>query len=148
MSGGPAASLPTSVEELRVLVVELVEANAGLREVIAAKDHQIAAAERRIAELERRLNEDSSISSRPPSSDSPYRKPARRSSRSSSGRRPGKQPGDPGSTIPLVDDPDEIITCDPGCCGGCGAEVSTAPVVGGAASAGGGTASAARPAGD
>ena len=130
MSGGPAASLPTSVEELRALVVELVEANAGLREVIAAKDHQLAAAERRIAELERRLNEDSSTSSRPPSSDSPYRKPARRSSRSSSGRRPGKQPGDPGSTMPLVDDPDEIITCDPGCCGGCGADVSTAPVVG------------------
>jgi transposase len=130
VSGGPAASLPTSVEELRALVVELLEANAGLREVIAAKDHQIVAAERRIAELERRLGEDSSTSSRPPSSDSPYRKPTRRSSRSSSGRRPGKQPGDPGSTMPLVDDPDEIITCDPGCCGGCGADVSTAPVVG------------------
>ena len=49
MSGGPGvASLPTSVEELRALVVELWEANAGLREVIAAQ-------EQRIAELERRL---------------------------------------------------------------------------------------------
>jgi transposase len=130
VSSGPAASLPTSVEELRALVVELMEANAGLREVIAVKDHQIASAERRIAELERRLGEDSSTSSRPPSSDSPYRKPPRRSSRSASGRRPGKQRGDSGSTMPLVDNPDEIITCDPGCCGGCGADVSTAPVVG------------------
>lgn len=52
MSGGPAvASLPTSVEELRALVVELWEANAGLREVIAAQ-------EQRIAELERRLGKD------------------------------------------------------------------------------------------
>ena len=130
MSGGPAASLPTSVEELRALVVELVQANTGLREVIAAKDHQIASLGRRIAELERQLGADSLTSSRPPSSDSPYRKPARRSSRSSSGRRPGKQPGDPGSTMPLVDNPDEVITCDLGCCGGCGADVSGQPVVG------------------
>jgi hypothetical protein len=50
------------VEELRALVVELVEANAGLREVIAAKDHQIALQERRIVELERRLGTDSSNS--------------------------------------------------------------------------------------
>jgi transposase len=118
------------VEELRALVMELLEANAGLQEVIAAKDHQIASQERRIAELERRLGVDSSTSSRPPSSDSPYRKPARRSSRKSSGRRPGKQPGDRGTTMPLVDDPDETITCDPGCCGGCGASLAGAPVLG------------------
>jgi hypothetical protein len=96
MSGDPAAGLPTSVEELRALVVELVRANAGLREVVAAKDAQIAAAERRIVELERRLGEDSSTPSRSPSLDSPYRKPVRRSSRRASGRKPGKQPGDPG----------------------------------------------------
>jgi uncharacterized protein DUF6444 len=47
VSSGPAVSLPTSVEELRAVVVELME--------------------RRIAELERRLGEDSSTSSRPPS---------------------------------------------------------------------------------
>jgi hypothetical protein len=50
VSGGSAASLPASVEELRALVVELLAANAGLREVIAAKDHQIASLERRIVE--------------------------------------------------------------------------------------------------
>ena len=118
------------MEELCALVVELVEANAGLREVIAAKDHQIASLERRIAELERQLGADSSTSNRPPSSDSPYRKPVRRSSRTSSGRRPGKQPGDPGSTMPLVDDPDEVVACDPGCCGACGEDLSEGPVVG------------------
>ena len=118
------------MEELRALVGELLEANAGLQEVIAAKDGQIAFQERRIAELERRLGADSSTSSRPPSSDSPYRKPARRSSRKSSGRAPGKQPGDRGTTMPLVDNPDETITCDPGCCGGCGASLAGAAVLG------------------
>jgi transposase len=129
VSGGPAGSLPTSVEGLRALVVEVLEANAGLREAIAVKDHQIASLEQRIVELERRLAADSLTSNRPPSSDSPYRKPLRCSSRKSSGRRPGKQPGDPGTTMPLVDDPDEIITCDPGCCGGCGADLSGALVL-------------------
>jgi transposase len=117
------------VEELRALVVELLEAHADLQKVIAVKDHQIVCLERRIAELERRLGADSSTSSRPPSSDSPYHKPVRRSSRKSSGRRPGKQPGDPGSTMPLVEDPDEVITGEPGCCGGCGADLAGAPVV-------------------
>lgn len=131
MSGGPAAaSLPTSVVELCALIEELVEVNAGLREAIAMKERQIASQEQRIAELERRLGVDSSTSSRPPSSDSPYRKLVGGSSRKSSGRRPGKQPGDPGSTMPLIDDPDEVITCDPGCCGGCGQDLSDAPVVG------------------
>ncbi|MGH4011641.1 MAG: IS66 family transposase [Pseudonocardiaceae bacterium] len=118
------------MEELRALVVEVVEANAGLRKVIAAKDDQIACQERRIAELEQRLGADSSNSSRPPSSDSPYRKPVRRSARTSSGRRPGKQPGDRRSTMPLVDDPDEVLACDPGCCGHCGEDLSGAPIVG------------------
>jgi transposase len=130
VSGGPTASLPTSAEELHALVVELVEANAGLREVIAAQDHQIASLEQRIAELERQLGADSSTSSWPPSSGPLYRKPARRSSRTSSGRRPGKQPGAPGSAMPLVEDPDEIVACDPGCCGHCGEDLSGAPVVG------------------
>ncbi|MGH3692493.1 MAG: IS66 family transposase [Pseudonocardiaceae bacterium] len=116
MSGGPVAGLPTSVEELRALVVEL-------QEVIAAQGQ-------RIAELERRLGKDSSTSNKPPSSDSPYRKPALRSARTSSGRKRGKQPGSPGATMPLVDDPDEVITCDPACCGGCGKDLSGAVVAG------------------
>jgi transposase len=118
------------VEELRALVAELLEVNAGLRDVIAAKDDQIASQSARIEALERELSKNSSTSSKPPSSDSPYHKPRRRSSRKSSGRRPGKQPGDPGTTRELIDDPDEVITCDPGCCGDCGADLSGAPVVG------------------
>ena len=64
----------------------------------------------RVEELERQVRRDSSTSSRPPSSDSPYRKkPRDRSLRERGKRRPGKQPGDPGTTMSLADDPDERI---------------------------------------
>jgi transposase len=119
----PPVPAESSVGQLWALVCELRGDNAALREVIEAQSAPIAA-------LERELGKDSSTSSRPPSSDSPYRKPVRRSSRKSSGRAPGKQPGGPGRTRELVDSPDELITCDPGCCGGCGADLSGAPVVG------------------
>ena len=123
-------SLPSSVEELAGLVIELRSANADLREVNAGLRAQVAAQAEELAELKRRLGTDSSTSSKPPSSDPPYRKPERRSSRRSSGRNPGKQRGAPGSAMPLVDDPNETIICDPGSCAGCGADLSGAPVTG------------------
>jgi uncharacterized membrane protein YccC len=90
-----------AAEDLPALVAALRAANARLREVIEAKDAQLAAAgaalvaaearfaalSERVAELERRLGKDSSTSSRPPSSDSPYKKkPRDRSLRGRSGR--------------------------------------------------------------
>lgn len=123
MSGDVVGGVPTSVARLQLLVAELSEVNAELGEVVAAQAE-------RIAELEQRLGRDSSTSHRPPSADSPYRKPPSRSSPRSSGRKPGKQPGDPGSTMPLVADPDETIVVDPGCCEGCGAELAGSPVIG------------------
>ena len=83
-------------------------------------------------ELRRRLGLDSSNSSRPPSSDSPYDKPKPKASglRGRSGRRPGKQPGEPGVNRRQVDDPDERVRVEPGGCCGCGADLADAPVVG------------------
>jgi len=84
----------------------------------------------RVEELERQLRRDSSTSSRPPSSDSPYGKKARdRSLRERGKRRPGKQPGEPGTTMSLVDDPDERIEVPPACCRGCGAGLAGQPVL-------------------
>lgn len=104
----------------------MIEAKDAL---LAARDAQIAALAARVADLERRLGRDSSNSSRPPSPDSPYaKKPRDRSLRERGKRRPGKQPGDPGSTLCLVDDPDERIECPPAVCGGCGAGLASAPV--------------------
>jgi transposase len=131
--------------DLPALVAALRAANARLREVIEAKDAQLAAATaaleaaearfaalgERVAELERRLGKDSSTSSRPPSSDSPYRKkPRDRSLRRRSGRSRGKQPGAQSSTLCQVASPGETVVCAPAACGRCGAGLAGAPVTG------------------
>ena len=82
----------------------------------------------RVEQLERQARRDSSTSSRPPSSDSPYQKSRDRSLRERGKRRPGKQPGDPGTTMRLVDDPDERLEFPPAACRGCGAGLAGAPV--------------------
>lgn len=42
-----------------------------------------------------------------------------RPGRRGAGRRPGKQPGSPGTTLALIDDPDEVSVHQPVCCRGC-----------------------------
>ena len=100
---------------------ELVDLVASQVLVIAAQAELIEKLTARVAELERRLGADSSNSSRPPSSDSPYTKKIAktRSSRQRSGRKPGKQPGDPGVSRSLTDNPDKTIRIDPDTCTGC-----------------------------
>lgn len=84
----------------------------------------------RVEQLERAAGRDSWTSSRPPSSDSPYKKkPRDRSLRERGRRRPGKQPGEPGTTLVLADDPDERLGFGPAACRGCGAALAGAPVV-------------------
>jgi transposase len=83
-----------------------------------------------VAELKRQLGQNSSNSSKPPSSDSPFTKPAPKSLRRRSGRKPGGQAGHPGSTLAQVSDPYETLRHEPGPCGGCGADLAGAPQVG------------------
>jgi transposase len=112
--------------------VRLAEAYRLIAELTAQAGRLTAQVERlsaRVEDLERQARRDSSTSSRPPSSDSPYKKKgADRSLRERGKRRPGKQPGDPGTTMNLVDDPDESIDCPPAVCCGCGADLAGAPV--------------------
>jgi transposase len=90
---------------------------------------QLAQMLARGAELERRLGRGSSTTSKPPSSDPPFAKPApKRSARMRSGRRPGKQDETPGSALERVEDPDRIVCRDPVTCGGCGDCLLGAPV--------------------
>jgi transposase len=112
---------PTREELLLLLSAKdaTIKSLTGLVEQLAA----------RVAELERRLGKDSSNSSKPPSSDAPFAKPApKRSSRTRSGRRPGKQDGTPGSTLKRVEDPDETFRRDPAVCCGCGDSLAGAPI--------------------
>ncbi len=119
-----------SVEELSALpaaelAARLVEAYRLIAE-LAAQAERLST---RVEQLEQQARKDSSTSSRPPSSDSPYRKRGGdRSLRERGKRRPGKQPGGPGMTMNLVDDPDETIECPPLACCGCGAALASAPV--------------------
>jgi transposase len=81
--------------------------------------------------VQRRLGKDSSTSSRPPWSDSPYaKKPKDRSLRDRSGRKPGKQPGARSSTLKQSGDPAEVIGCGPAACGSCGRDLGDALVIG------------------
>ncbi len=96
--------------------------------LVLAQATTIEALTQRVAELERRLGADSSNSSRPPSSDTPWaKKPAqKRSSRTRSGRKPGKQPGTPSSSRSLIDDPDERLKIQPDRCMSCAASLAGA----------------------
>ena len=122
LSALPAAELAARLAEAYRLIGEL----AVRVEQLTAQNERLAA---RVEDLERRAGRDSSTSSRPPSSDSPYKKKgADRSLRERGKRRPGKQPGDPGTTMFLADDPDESFDCPPGTCRGCGAGLAGEPV--------------------
>ena len=97
MPGTPHPPASEELAWLRARVAELEAVNARLREAARARDElaaaQLAALAAQVEELRRRLDKDSSTSSKPPSSDSPYtKKPKDRSLRGRSGRKPGKQP--------------------------------------------------------
>jgi transposase len=122
-------SVPESVGALLERVLARV---AELETALAERDRVIAEQGERIAELERRLGQDSSNSSRPPSSDAPWVKKAakKRSSRGRSGRKPGKQPGASSSSRSLVDDPDETVVVEPKCCRVCESSLADAEEAG------------------
>ena len=135
----PSVPPPAEVA-LRARVAELEAANAALREAaaardevaaaqLAARDAQLAVLAARVEELERALGKDSSTSSKPPSSDSPYAKKTRdRSLRGRSGRSPGRQPGAQSSTLNQSANPGKTEVCAPDACGCCGADLSDADV--------------------
>lgn len=93
-------------------------------------DVRISELETKIQELEARLNQDSSNSSKPPSSDPPLNRAQRRAMRKErrkpSPRNPGGQPGHEGHHRPMVpiERVDEVVDHLPGECHGCGERFS------------------------
>ena len=89
---------------------------ATLREQISTVDDLKA----EIAELRERIGQNSSNSSRPPSSDPPSYKPQPR--RGPKGRKRGGQPGHQGSARRLlpVEEVDHLVELKPAACAGCG----------------------------
>ena len=130
------AALPHGVlaERLAEAYRVIAQLTTQVREMAARVEEAVAESGRlgaRVEALERRAGKDSSTSSKPPSSDSPYKKkePRDRSLRERGKRRPGKQPGEPGTTMSLVDDPDERFEYPPAECRGCGAGLAGEPAV-------------------
>ena len=122
------SALPTAE-----LAARLAEAYRVIGELTARAEQLAVVNERltaRVEELERQVRRDSASSSRPPSSDSPYKKKGRdRSLRERGKRRPGKQPGDPGTTMKLIDDPDARFWFPPAACRRCGKGLAGAAVL-------------------
>ena len=120
----PDVACVPSAEELAALPHD--ELAARLAEAYRA----IAGLTARVELLERRAGRDSSTSSKPPSSDSPYQKKHAGPVAAGAGkRRPGKQPGAPGTTMKLVDDPDHRLWFPPASCRECGTNLADAPVI-------------------
>ncbi|MGA2830903.1 MAG: IS66 family transposase [Streptosporangiaceae bacterium] len=124
----PAGELAARLAEAYRLISELTVRAGHLTAQAEELSAQVVRLQARVEELERQGRKDSSTSSRPPSSDSPYKKSRDRSLRERGRRRPGKQPGDPGTTMCLVDDPDETLFFPPPACRGCGACLDAEPV--------------------
>jgi len=104
--------LERRIETLEARVGELERENAALRA-------ENAALRAENADLKRRLGQDSSTSSKPPSSDGLRKKPA--SLREPSGKPSGGQAGHKGDTLKRVADPDRIVVHEARACRHCGA---------------------------
>jgi len=124
--------VPSAPDELAALRA----ANARLRQVIEAKDievgvlrEQLEVLRAEVAGLRARLGANSRNSSRPPSSEGLAR-PAPKSLRGKSGRKPGRPKGQPGATLAMTADPDEVICHEPRRCAGCGDVLAGAPQAG------------------
>ena len=100
------------ISELKAALAEALEANAKLRAEIVV--------------LKELLRQNSSNSSKPPSSDMGRKSKARGEA---SGRKPGGQPGHEGTTREIVppDQVSEVVDQDPETCANCGSPLEAAP---------------------
>ena len=91
-----------------------------IEELIAALRAEIASLRSEVAELKRRLGQDSSTSSKPPSSDGLAKKPRIAGSlREASGKPSGGQKGHRGDTLRQVAEPDRIVRHEASHCRHC-----------------------------
>jgi len=121
-------SAPT-YSELAELVSVLGQQLSALKEEVTALREENRALKARVGELEAQVRTNSRNSSKPPSSDG-LGKPSPKSLRKASGRRPGGQAGHEGTTLRQVANPDVVVRHEPRECGGCGADLADALVVG------------------
>ena len=112
----------------RATLLAVIEAQAEELGVLRA---QVVTLTGQVAELTARLGQDSTNSSRPPSSDPPGAR-AGKVPPPSGKRRPGGQPGHRGAHRELLppERVDRVVVVLPERCGGCGAELASEPAAG------------------
>jgi len=125
-----ASDLEREIEHLRQELADRDQEVRRQAEQIAEQKQQIADAEKQIAELERQLalrRQNSTNSSKPPSSDGLAGEPRERGRRKKSRRKAGGQPGHRGTHRPLVPvaEVDEIRPILPDRCQHCGHALPT-----------------------
>ena len=102
-------------------ILALCSSNPEVVAYIESLESQIKELSERLQELEARLNQNSRNSSKPPSTDfSVKKKPNPGSRRKKSDKKPGGQEGHSGTTLNMVNDPDEVIEHPLSCCEECG----------------------------
>ena len=109
--------LSYDIRELKKLVFSLIEEVSSLKSQVASLEKENTELKQEISllkiensELKARLNQNSSNSSKPPSSDFFNRKPA---FSKVSKRKKGGQPGHKGNTLNQIDNPDKTVECRP-----------------------------------
>src|ERR1700686_5409018 len=104
---------------------------AEVEELIASLKRQIAALQAEVADLRRQLGQDSSNSSKPPSSDGLKKKPGIAGSlRGRPGKGSGGQKGHQGGTLRQVADPDHVVRHEGSACCHCRSPLAPKSAIG------------------
>jgi transposase len=114
-------------------IAELEAENAQLRATVVELRATVERLVAEVAALKAQMGKDSTNSSLPPSRDdlaARQSRQVRRAAQRKAGGKPGKQPGAPGSSLSQRADPDVVVRHRAGACGGCGAGLDDAEVVG------------------
>lgn len=106
------------ISELPVTIQKVIEM------VIAYFTKEIAVKDARIKELENQLSKNSTNSSKPPSSDAPYKKPEPKSLREKTGKKAGGQKGHKGETLKMSETIDHKVVHEVNICECCGVDLS------------------------
>ena len=126
MTCPPASFVPTSLDHAIQIIAEQAATIAEQAATIAAQAATIRALEERLAKLEARMTQNSSNSSKPPSTDNPFKRPP---PKSPTGRKPGGQAGHPGHHRKMAT-PTHHVSVTAARCAHCGVELPPDSVIG------------------